>query len=147
MQQRLTDYLTDRNLRKTTERYAILDCICGIAGHFEVETLQKLLDEANFHVSRATIYNTIELLVNASLVVRHQFTSQIVQYELKVVAETHHHLVCTHCGAVCEVKGAEVTKLISGKRFPKFSAEYYSLYIYGICSKCKFKQRQKKINK
>ncbi len=147
MQQRLTEYLTDQNLRKTTERYTILECICTIKGHFDVEMLQKMLDGANFHVSRATIYNTIELLVNASLVVRHQFSSQIVQYELKCISETHHHLVCTHCGAVCEIKNKELATLMNGRRFPKFSAEYYSLYIYGICSKCKFKLRQKKNNK
>lgn len=48
-------FLTERGMRKTTERFTILEHICRIRGHFDVEMLLRQLDEAHFHVSRASI--------------------------------------------------------------------------------------------
>ncbi len=125
-----TEYLTRKGHRKTPERYAILDHVCAINGHFDVEMLYQSLEGANFHVSRATLYNTIELLVDARLLVRHQFGTQGVQYECAEKAAGHFHLVCSHCG----------------KKFTKFTPEYFSMYIFGLCSKCKYalKRKEKK---
>ena len=145
-----TQYLTEKSLRKSTVRYMILAHICHIRGHFDVEMLLQQLEEHNFHVSRASIYNTIELLMDAELVVRHQFSSQLVQYELKSIAATHHHAVCTCCGAVKEFKNDKTSKEIANQKIIKFTYEYHSLYIYGICSKCKFRlnlQKKEKNNK
>jgi Fur family ferric uptake transcriptional regulator len=140
-----TQYLTEKSLRHSTVRYAILEHICEIKGHFDVETLRQRLDERNFHVSRASIYNAIELLMDAGLVVRYQFSSQSVQYELKSVSATHHHAVCNYCGAVREFKNDKISKEIANLKITKFTHEYHSLYIYGMCSKCKFRlNRQKK---
>jgi len=86
-------FLTERGMRKTTERFTILEHICRIRGHFDVEMLLRQLDEAHFHVSRASIYNTLELLMDARIVVRHQFSSQLVQYELQAAAATPHHAI------------------------------------------------------
>jgi Fur family ferric uptake transcriptional regulator len=142
-------YLMENKLRKTAERQAILTAICHIHGHFDVEMLWKQLEAANFYVSRASIYNTLELLMNARLIVRHQFSTQLVQYELKGVASAHHHVVCYYCGSVREVKSDKV-KIMADYRIPKFTQEFHSLYIYGMCSKCKFrlmKEQKKKTNK
>ena len=134
-----TRYLKEKSLRKTTERYMILEHICQIRGHFDVEMLRQRLEENNFHVSRASVYNTIELLMDAGVVVRYQFTSHLVQYELKALASTHHHAICSYCGAVKEIKNDRITKDITSQRITKFTYEYHSLYIYGMCSKCKFR--------
>jgi len=141
-------YMIDKSMRKTQERYTILEHICLIRGHFNVEMLRQRLEEHNFHVSRASIYNTIELLMDAGLIVRHQFTSQLVQYEPKLLASTHHHAICTYCSAVKEFKNDKISKDILNQRITKFTNEYHSLYIYGMCSKCKFRlyfQKKKKI--
>lgn len=134
-----TRYMTEKSLRKTTERYMILEHICQIRDHFDVEMLRQRLEEHNFHVSRACLYNTIELLMDAGLVVRYQFTSQLVQYELKVLASTHHHVICSYCGAVKEIKNDRISNDIANQRITKFTYEYHSLYMYGMCSKCKFR--------
>ena len=142
-----TQYLTEKTLRKSTVRETILEHICQIKGHFDVEMLLQRLEEANFHVSRASIYNTIELLLDADLVVRHQFSSKTMQYELKSVSVAHHHAVCTNCHTVKEFKNDKLSKEIDNHKVIKFTTEYYSLYIYGICSKCKFRLNlQKKEN-
>jgi Fur family ferric uptake transcriptional regulator len=134
-----TQYMIEKSLRKTTERYKILEHICQIRGHFDVEMLRQQLDEQNFHVSRASIYNTIELLMDARLVVRYQFSSQVAQYELKALAVTHHHVICNYCGAIKEIKNDKISKEIATFRITKFTHEYHSLFIYGLCSKCKFR--------
>ncbi len=103
--------------------------------------LLRQLDEAHFHVSRASIYNTLELLMDARIVVRHQFSSQLVQYELQAAAATHHHAICSYCGAVQEVKDDRLTRELAHRRIPKFTYDCHSLYIYGMCSKCKFRMR------
>ena len=95
MQDLFTRYLAEKKLRKTEERYAILECICSFPGHFDMCLLHQKLEEMNFHVSRATVYNTVDVLVDSGLIVRHQLTAQAVQYELRMLAETHLHLICT----------------------------------------------------
>jgi len=141
-------YMIDKSMRKTQERFTILEHICLIQGHFDVETLRQRLLDHNYHVSRASVYNTIELLMDAGLVVRHQFTAQLVQYELKMLAATHHHAICNYCSAVKEFKNDKISKDVIIQRVTKFTNEYHSLYIYGMCSKCKFRlyfQKKKEI--
>lgn len=141
-----TEYLIKNGHRQTKERYAILEYAYAIKGHFDVETLYcNMLEEKKFRVSKATLYNTIELLVNARLIVRHQFGTLAVQYEKAAVAETHYHLVCTHCGAISEYKDDNLTQIVQSKKITKFTPEYYSLYIYGLCSKCKYALKRKNL--
>ena len=60
VRQIFTEYLNANGHRKTPERYAILDTIYSIDGHFDIDTLYSLMaDQENFRVSRATLYNTI----------------------------------------------------------------------------------------
>ena len=81
VKQIFTEYLNANGHRKTPERYAILDTIYSIDGHFDIDTLYSLMaDQENFRVSRATLYNTIILLINARLVIKHQFGNSS-QYE------------------------------------------------------------------
>jgi Fur family ferric uptake transcriptional regulator len=140
LQQSFSDYLKSRKLRHTAERNAIFTKICRTRNLFTPDTIRKQLEDDHFHVSRASVYNTIELLLDAKIVVRHQFTSAIIQYELKCIAEQHHHTICTSCGAVGEIKNDKINSPFSGYKIPKFALEYYTLYFYGICSKCKYKQ-------
>ncbi|MDR0757346.1 MAG: transcriptional repressor [Tannerella sp.] len=133
------EYLMEHGLRKTTERKTILEHICRIQGHFDVDMLHERLENDNFHVSKASIYNTIELLMNACLVVRHQFSTKVVRYELKSAAMGHHHVICCCCGAVKEIRNDKIAQFVKDLKIAKFTQEYYSMYIYGMCSKCKYR--------
>jgi Fur family ferric uptake transcriptional regulator len=140
VKQLFTEYLTKRKHRKTPERYAILDMIYSLSGHFNIESLYTMMEEtAKFRVSRATLYNTLILLLDAHLVVKHQFGTTS-QYEKCFNKETHHHMICTQCGRVTEFHNEQLQADIEGAKLPRFRQTHYSLYVYGLCSKCQWKQ-------
>jgi len=141
------EYLKSHGHRKTPERFAILDTIYSMEGHFDIDTLYTLMEEKeNFRVSRATLYNTIILLMNANLVIKHQFGTSS-QYEKCYNRETHHHLICTQCGRVTEFQNEELQRDIEHTRLRRFNLSHYSLYIYGICSRCERANKRELNNK
>lgn len=145
VKQVLTEYLQKNGHRKTPERYAILDSIYSIKGHFNIETLLQYMEEKEkFRVSRATLYNTIILLIDAGLVIKHQF-GNTSQYERSYNNETHHHMICTSCGKVSEFEDENLKQAVVQSKLKGFQPTHYSLYIYGLCSKCVSKR--KRINK
>ena len=146
VRQIFTEYLNTNGHRKTPERYAILDTIYSIDGHFDIDTLYSLmLNQEKFRVSRATLYNTIILLIDARLVIKHQFGNSS-QYEKSYNCNTHHHQICTQCGKVTEFQNDELQSAIESTKLSRFQLSHYSLYIYGMCSKCVRAKNSKTIN-
>ena len=133
---KFTEYLTFHNCRKTPERFAILDHIYSTKGHFDINSLYKSMIDINFRVSRATLYNTIELLLDCGLVVKHQFGGNVSTYERAYGNDNHSHLICISCGNVQEIKDGNLFTHNQQKKIKKFTVHYYSMYIYGICNKC-----------
>ena len=146
VRQIFTEYLNTNGHRKTPERYAILDTIYSIDGHFDIDTLYSLmLNQEKFRVSRATLYNTIILLINARLVIKHQFGNSS-QYEKSYNRETHQHQMSRQSGKVTEVKNEALQSAIEKTKLKRFQLSHYSLYIYGMCGKCVRANNKKKVN-
>lgn len=140
---KFTLYLKDRGMRNTPERFAILDKVFALNVHFDVDSLYNMLEEESYHVSRATIYNTISLLEDCGLVRKHIFDKHQAKYE-KVVSTSinHHHLICTECGKVKEVKDLEFTGYMNAKKYNAFTVNYFQLYVYGVCNNCVRKKKR-----
>jgi Fur family ferric uptake transcriptional regulator len=141
----LDSYLEMNNHRKTPERYAILNAVYSTVGHFSLDELgEKLAVEYKFPVSRATLYNTLNLFMELRLVIRHRFQGTTM-YEACFDNNSHCHQMCTVCGKVSEVKSPEITAAIDALHLKRFRKDGFTLYIYGICSTCQSKlTRQKK---
>lgn len=110
--------------------------------------LHQKLEEMNFHVSRATVYNTVDVLVDSGLIVRHQLTAQAVQYELRMLAETHLHLICMKCGAIRELKDATLKKDVGALKISRFTPNImrFTFMAYVANVSTGFSGRSKNIN-
>lgn len=127
-------FLKERGQRQTPERFTILDEVYATADHFDADELFVRLKQKGSRVSRATVYNTLELLLESDLVVKHQFGRNQAKYERAYAYWQHDHLICLDCGEIlefCDPRLQSIQDTVGD--IYGFDISHHALTLYGHC--------------
>ena len=127
----LNKHLEIKGLRKTPERYAIIDQIYSFEKHFSADELYSKMINKKYRVSRATIYNTLDLLVSIELVTRHVFKDNIALFEKSFGFRQHDHVILNNDEIIefCDPRIQSIKNTVEEMFNVKINS--HSLYFFG----------------
>lgn len=133
-------FLKEADNRITPERFEVLDFAVDYNGHFGADELYIEMKNKKSNVSRATVYNTLELLSQCGILSKRNFGENKTRYESNLGKVTHDHLICTNCGAIKEFEEPKIQKIVEEiSKELGFDPTGYAFNIFGNCnnSNCK----------
>jgi Fur family ferric uptake transcriptional regulator len=130
-------YLNSRGLKLTRERRAVLEQLFLHQGHLEAEELAHVLRRKKTRASRATIYRTLDLLVQSGLVRKVDLGQGHSHYELALDRPHHEHMICLECGRVIEFSDKTIHRSLDELcRKEGFKRTSHRFQVFGYCQGC-----------
>lgn len=124
--------LQERSIRPSAQRLLVFNYLLGVKSHPSVDTIYQALHPENPSLSRTTVYNTLELLVEHGLAISLDFGEGFLRYDGDV--KPHSHFKCDACGTVIDMEGAPAG---CEKMLPAgCSLSGVALYLFGLCQAC-----------
>jgi len=138
---RFESFLKSRGLKFTSQRKAIFEEVFRHHGHLEAEEVVNRLREKEARASRATVYRTLDLLVEAGMVKSVRLGKEQRYFEHVHHGEHHDHMVCVGCGRIFEFYSPEIEECQDRIcREQDFEAERHTMVIFGLCAECRKKR-------
>ena len=135
-------YLKECSLRLTPQRSLIFEKAFETHDHFTAETFLDWLQSEGHEVSRATLYRTLNLLVEGGFLEALDVGTGEALYEHVLGHKHHDHLICTECGRIEEFHDEEIERRqVQIAESRGFKMTNHDLRLMGVCAKC---QRAKK---
>jgi len=134
VRRRFAAFIRERGRRQTPERFAVLDEVYASQEHLDADTILARLQARGLRVSRATVYNTLDLLLACDLIARHQFGGAQSKYERAWAYWQHDHLLCIDCGAIfefCDPRLQEIQDMVAG--IYGFEVARHAMNVYAHC--------------
>ena len=134
---RFKEALKKEGLKYTPQRTAVLEEIIKDKGHRESEEIYLALKKRGKHVSRATVYRTMDILVNNGFARKMNLGDGRARYESKVNSPHHDHLVCMDCGLIVEFMDQQIEDLQDKIAIQyNFQLKRHIHQLFGLCKKC-----------
>ena len=134
----LHQHLKKVGLKQTAQRDTILRTFLETRDHLSTDELFRLVRKKDAKIGFTTVYRTLKLLGECGLASAVPFPDGMARYEHQFNRRSHHHMVCTDCGASVEFFSPEVTKIEEeiGRKY-RFDATRHNFQIYGVCEDCR----------
>ncbi|MBQ4008957.1 MAG: transcriptional repressor, partial [Muribaculaceae bacterium] len=107
-----------------------------------IEQLNDEMEKESYHVSRATVYNTVELLIAAGILRKLFLDGVQMKYE-RITKVSYTYLVCSSCGKIKEVKDYDLSAYMNARTYNAFHSDHFSMCVYGVCNSCARKQKKR----
>jgi Fur family ferric uptake transcriptional regulator len=143
-QESFKDMLKEKGLKVTNQRVIILKVLSSSPGmHLTTEEIYDLVKDEYPEIGLATVYRTLQLLLDLNLIDKINLNDGFIRYEIaedknKISGHHHHHLICTECGNVFSFEDDLLENLeekISSKT--GFEVIDHEVKLYGYCTNCK----------
>jgi len=139
-------YLRDNGHRITNERFLILDSALSLDKHFDADELYSKMRKDFIRVSRATVYNTLELMSDCKILTKHNFKGDRARYETKHGRKNHYHIICLSCNKIIEFENKTIEKTLAKMCEEKeLKLLDHTLQVFASCDEvknCKFDSRK-----
>ncbi|MBA2293282.1 MAG: transcriptional repressor [Gemmatimonadales bacterium] len=135
---RFRDWLRERHLPITRQRDLVAQAVFATSGHLSVDAIHRRLRGLGHKVGTATIYRSLDVLVQAGLVRAHDFGEGYRRYEPMFSAGQHGHLICGRCGTVTEFSTDRMERalaLIADEH--EFHHQRHRVELHGLCRACR----------
>ena len=134
---RFKEVLKKEGLKYTPQRTAVLEEIIKDKGHRESEEIYLALKKKGQHVSRATVYRTMDILVKNGFARKMNLGDGRARYESKVNSPHHDHLICMDCGLIVEFMDQKIEDLQDEIAIQyEFQLKRHIHQLFGLCKKC-----------
>lgn len=138
--ERVRDEARRRGVRWTSQRQTILELLANRDDHITAEELHRIVSDQDRTVSPATVYRTVNMLVEMGVVSKRNFGASSASFEWNLTKQHHDHLVCIRCGEILEFENERIEVLQEEIAATYgFSLSHHRLDLYGTCPKCRKK--------